>query len=401
MSANQISVLLISPDQKIYSAIEKSLAGQKNCRFTGRQDTVAGVNGKAISLVSKNDVVLFDVDEKEGNHLQLANSICDARMPNAIIIALASENLTLEKARQLRRLGVDDVLPRNAVEEEIVPQVNSIRARREAQLPAIWSGQATQGKVIAVAQARGGVGSSIFAANIANELQAKEGIFRKKAANEVALVDLDFQFGSLAALMDVEESDAMWRMAMDGSIPDGAFLEQAMVKSPCGVDVLSAPSRFGPLSAVQDEQIDAILDSLKRSHDYIVVDLPRALVEWITPVLTQADRLFMVTDVAVPSVRSARKLIDFYQAENPALEIQLIANLEKKPLIPAAHHRAAAKLLDRNFSFWVPRDERTVRESVDRGVPLEEVANRAPSTRAIRRIAQETTISLPPRTGKN
>ncbi len=401
MSAKQVSVLLISPDQKIYSAIEKSLAGQENCRFTGRQDTVAKVNGKAISLVSQHDVVLFDIDEDDSDLFQTANTICDARMPNAIIIALASENLTLEKARQLRRLGVDDVLPRNAVEEEIVPQVNSIRARREAQLPAIWGGQATQGKIIAVAQARGGVGSSILAANIANELQSKQGIFRKKAANDVALVDLDFQFGSLAALMDVEESDAMWRMAMDGSIPDNAFLEQAMIKSPCGVDVLSAPSRYGPLSAVKDEQIDAILDCLKRSHDYIIVDLPRALVEWITPVLAQADLMYMVTDVSVPSVRSARKLIDFYQSENPALNIQLVANLEKKPLIAAAHHRAATKLLDRDFAYWVPRDERTIREAVDRGVPLEEVANRAPSTRAIRKIAHETKAALPPRVGQH
>ncbi len=401
MSARQISVLLISPDQGIYTAIENSLAGQANCRFTGRQDTVAGVNGKAISLVSQHDVVLFDIDENSDDLLQTARDICDARMPNAIIIALASENLPLEKARQLRRIGVDDVLPRNAVQEEIVPQVDSIRSRREAQLPTIWGGQATQGKVIAVAQARGGVGSSILAANIANELQSKEGFFRKKATNEVALVDLDFQFGSLAALMDIEESDAMWRMAMDGSIPDSAFLEQAMSKSPCGVDVLPAPSRYGPLSAVKDEQIAAILDSLKRSHDYIIVDLPRALVEWITPVLTQADRLYMVTDVSVPSVRSARKLMDFYQSENPALEIQLVANLEKKPLIPAAHHRAASKLLERDFAFWVPRDERTIRESVDRGVPVDDVASRAPLTRAIRKIAQETTASLPPRVGRD
>lgn len=397
MSAKQISVLLISPDEQIYSAIEGSLAGQANCRFTGRQDTVSGVNGAAVSLTARHDVVLFDVDDQSDDLMQTARTICDARMPNAIIIALASEDLPLEKARQLRKLGVDDVLPRTAINEEIVPQLDEIRARRQAQLPALWGGQATQGKVIAVAKSRGGVGSSIVAANMANELQSKEGFFKKKATNEVALVDLDFQFGSLAALMDVEESDAMWRMAMEESIPDAAFLEHAMIKSPCGVDVLSAPSRFGPLSAVKEEQIAAILDCLKRSHDYVIVDLPRALVEWITPVLSQADRLYLVTDVAVPSVRSARKLIDFYQSENPALEIQLVANLEKKPIIPAAHHRAAAKLLERDFAFWVPKDDRTVREAVDRGVPLQDVSNRAPLTRAIRKLAQQTTAALPPR----
>ncbi len=400
MSSKQISVLLISPDEQIYSAIEGSLADQDNCEFTGRKDTVEGVNGSAISLTALHDVVLFDVDETSNNMLETAQSICDARMPNAIIIALAPEDLPLEKARQLKKLGVDDVLPRKAINEEIVPQVDAIRARRQAQLPAVWGGQATLGKVIAVAKSRGGVGSSLVAANMANELQCKEGFFKKKAANEVAVVDLDFQFGSIAALMDVEESDAMWRMAMEESIPDSAFLEQAMTKAPCGVDVLAAPSRYGPLSAIKEEQISAILDSLKRTHDYVVVDLPRALVEWITPVLAQADRLYLVTDVAVPSVRSARKLMDFYQAENPAIDIQLVASLEKKPLFPAAHHRAAAKLLEQDFAYWVPKDDRTVRESVDRGIPLQDVSNRAPATRAIKKLADETRISMPPRVGK-
>jgi Flp pilus assembly CpaE family ATPase len=355
------------------------------------------VNGSAISLTALNDVVLFDVEEDSDKMLETAQSICDARMPNAIIIALAPEDLPLEKARQLKKLGVDDVLPRTAINEEIVPQVDAIRTRRQAQLPAVWGGHATLGKVIAVAKSRGGVGSSLVAANMANELQQKEGFFKKKAANEVAVVDLDFQFGSIAALMDVEESDAMWRMAMEESIPDTAFLDQAMTKAPCGVDVLAAPSRYGPLSAIKDEQIDAILDSLRRSHDYVVIDLPRALVEWITPVLAQADRLYLVTDVAVPSVRSARKLIDFYHSENPALDIQLVASLEKKPLFPAAHHRAATKLLEKDFSYWVPKDDRTVRESVDRGVPLQDVSNRAPATRAIKKLADDTRASLPPR----
>ena len=120
MSAKQISVLLISPDEEIFAAIETSLEGLSNCRFTGRKDTVARVNGTAVALSARHDVVLFDVDDSSPELLQTAQQICDARMPNAIIIALASEDLPLEKARQLKKLGVDDVLPRKAINEEIV-----------------------------------------------------------------------------------------------------------------------------------------------------------------------------------------------------------------------------------------------------------------------------------------
>jgi Flp pilus assembly CpaE family ATPase len=355
------------------------------------------MNGKAAPLVARHDVILFDVDLESEHMMQSVAEMCQARVANSKIIALAEKDLPLSKARELRRAGVDDVLPRDALREEIIPQIETIRMSREAQLPALWAGQTTQGKVIAVAKSRGGAGASTFAVNLANELQGHRRYFKKVPTAEVAIVDLDLQFGSIAALLDVEESDAFWRMAMDGTVPDSAFLEQAMAVSSCGLSVLTAPSRYGPLTAIDAEQISAMLSVLKAKFDYIVLDLPSALVEWIEPITAQADLMYLVTDVTVPSVRSARKLIDFYLGENPALEIELVANQEKKPLIPASHHRAASELLSRDFHFWVPRDERAFRETIDRGVPIATVSPRSAAAKAIRNIARATKDTLPPR----
>ena len=71
------------------------------------------------------------------------------------------------------------------------------------------------------------------------------------------------------------------------------------------------------MNALQPSQIGSILDVLKKSHDYVVVDMPSALVDWIDPILSRADKLLLMTDVTVPSIRSTRKLIDFYLAEHP------------------------------------------------------------------------------------
>jgi Flp pilus assembly CpaE family ATPase len=148
---------------------------------------------------------------------------------------------------------------------------------------------------------------------------------------------------------------------------------------------------------VKPEQIAALLDVLRKSHDYIIVDLPHALVDWIEPVLSRSDRLLLTTDITVPSVRATRKLMDFFLAEHPDLAIQLVAMHEKKPLILGSHHRAAMELLERGFDFWLPPDRRAARDALDRGKPLSIVSPRSALTKAVSRVAMSTRQVLPPR----
>ncbi len=396
MSAKLTSLLLISKDESFHTALGSALP-QADYSVTSQRSSVVGLNGSAARLASHHDIILFDWDQDDPASLSAAREMCDARAAGSMLIALAGQDLPLFKARQISRAGVDDVLPRDSLTDEIIPQIESWRLRQSAKLPAVWAGQATLGKVIAVAQARGGVGSSTLAVNLADVLQGDRGLLKRKVTNDVALVDLDFQFGSIAALVDVEESDAMWRMAMEGTVPDAAFIEQAIVKTSGGLSVLTAPSRFGPLNALTSKQIGAVLDELRKTHDYVVVDLPRALVEWIEPVLSRADKLLLATDVTVPSVRAARKLIDFYLLEHPGLSIEMVASHEKKPLVAASHHRAATELLQLPFSHWIPDDPKAAREALDRGKPLGEVAPRSRIARAIRGIGRATATTLAPR----
>jgi len=396
MTDKSTSVLLISQDEKIHTAFDNALS-EDSYTLSAEHKALVDLNGKRANIAAHHDIVLFDLDQNNPESLLAAREMNAARAAGTILIALADNDLPLSKARELNRAGVDDVLPRHALDDEIIPQIEAWRARQSAQLPALWAGQATEGKVIAVAQARGGVGSSTLAVNLADVLQLRRGVFSKKATCKVALVDLDFQFGSIAALVDVEETDALWRMAMEGTVPDAAFVEQALTVSESGLSVLTAPSRFGPLNALKSEQVGAILDVLKKSHDYVVVDMPGALVDWIDPVLSRADKMLLVTDITVPSVRSARKLIDFYHAEHPGLEIEFVASYEKKPIMYSSRHRAAAELLENQISFWIPNDPKAMREAVDRGRPLVNIAPRSNIAKAFRRIGHEISAALPPR----
>ncbi len=136
------------------------------------------------------------------------------------------------------------------------------------------------------------------------------------------------------------------------------------------------------------------MTELRNNFDYVVVDLPRALVPWIDPVLDLSDLMILVTDVTVPSIRAAKKLSDFFLTDHPTLKFDIVVNHEKKPRFLSSNHKAAIKLMERRFDHWIPDNARTAREALDRGKPLAEVAPRSDMSKAIRQLAQDTIKSF-------
>ena len=400
MSKEVTPILLVSGDKDLKTIVSSMYSKDDGYHLTSREDTLSAMNGTAVSLASQNEIILYETDASSAEDLAALQKVSDGRATNALIVAITSDDLTLAQSRKLSRAGADDVIPRSCLEEDLCKQVESWRVRKSAQLPAAWLGKATQGKILAVAGSRGGVGKSTLAVNLADALQNKKGFRHKVASASVAILDLDLQFGSVATLLDVEENDAIYRMAMDGSVPDREYVQNCIVKSASGITVMPAPSRFTPLDALQSEQVGAILDQLCRDHDYVVVDMPSALVSWMEPVLNRADRLFIASDVTVPAVRNCRKLIDFYTAEQPNIDIEVVVMMEKKPLFTSQHHREAVKLLERDFQHWVPLDAKPARETLDRGKTVFDVAPRSALAKAIKTLAADTIHDLPSRSAQ-
>ena len=211
----------------------------------------------------------------------------------------------------------------------------------------------------------------------------------------VALVDLDLQFGTIGSMLDLPEQDTLMTLALEGTIPDENFLRQSMPVTAGGLSVLPAPGKFAPIDALRPEQVAAILDTLRDTHDYVVVDLPRVLVGWIEPVLARADKMFVVTDTSVPSVRHCRRLIEFFVADNVALPVEVIVNHETRSLSGGSIRRATEKVLERKLEHWLPHDRKAARAAVDRGKPLSEISASGSLARAFTRLAAATRASLP------
>ena len=392
----QNSILLISSDGAITDRVGEALARIDGARVATEAASVSQLNGTAVKMAADHDVVIFATDPSNSADLTAIEHLTDQRKPGTVYLALTDGDLPLSKARALTRAGVDDVLPYPTSADELVEVVGSWIARRRAETEERYSGAAAAtGKLIAVSQARGGIGSTTIAVNLADQLLQRKGAFKKEAANRVCILDLDLQFGTVGDFLDVDEQEGLLQLASENFLPDAHWIEQSIVRLPSGLSVLAAPRKFAPLDSLQPEQVDALVKTLKVMFDYVVVDLPRALVSWIEPVLAETDRMYIVMDMTVPAVRAARRLMDFVLADNAQLPIELIINHEKKPMMLREHHREAQKALDVHFTHWIAHDPKAAREAVDYGKPVSEVAGRSDLAKGIAALAKSTLAELP------
>ncbi len=389
------SILLISANDEVSDSVSKALSDIDGARVNHENMGVSQMNGAAVDLAAEHDIVIFVTDPSNAADLSAIEVLTDHRADDTIYLALTDADLPLSKARALTRAGVDDVLPFPSTGNEIAEQVGQWIARKRAAIEERYSSSGTRGKLISIQQARGGIGSTTVAVNLADMLLDRRGTFKKEATNRVCIVDLDLQFGTVGDFLDVDEQEGLLQLAVENFLPDVNWIEQSLVRLPSGLAVLAAPQRFAPLDSLQPTQVESLIATLKTMFDYIVVDLPRALVGWIEPVLVETDRLFIVMDMTVPAVRASRRLMDFVLADNAALPIELIVNREKKPMMLREHHREAAKALDATFNHWIADDPKAARTAVDYGKPLSEVAGRSDLAKGIHALARTTLAALP------
>jgi len=388
-------VLVITQDAGVSKHVGAALSSQSDIKLQIEEHTLPFLNGKAMEMACKHDVVMFTTNPKNEKDVDAIRTLANGNTTNTVFIALTPGDISLAEARELNKAGANDVLPYQISESDLCEQVHNWTDKIQSTNNAFNSSAASSGKIITVAQARGGIGSTTVAVNLADQLLAAKGILNKEACNKVALVDLDFQFGTIGSFLDIKEQDGLLQLASDGTTPDKTFLKQAMVTLPSGLAVLTAPSKFAPIDALKSHQVAAILDILKAEYDFVIVDLPRALVEWLNPILDRTDKLFLVTDTLVPSIRQSRRLIDFFSECNLALSIEMLINFEHRPLFLAQHHKEAAKVLEREFKHWLPYDLKAAQTAIDHGKPISYTSPRSKLGRAFKTLAKETIKAFP------
>lgn len=272
---------------------------------------------------------------------------------------------------------------------EVAPAADVAAAALPAPTAQLARYVATEGRIILVAKARGGIGATTLAVNLALEMQMQDMKRGGAVGGRVALVDLDVQLGNAGSFLDLADRGGMLALARLGREPDVQAVLHAMVRHPSGLSVLAAPATAIPFEAFDLKRVASLLDALASAHDVVVVDLPPALIDWLDPVLARAERLLMVTDLAVPSITRARRIISLMTEDRPQLPVEIVVAHERKPFRLGQTHRDAEAALGHALRHWLPEETKLARQAVDRGEPIVQLAPRCGLSKAVKLMAAD------------
>jgi pilus assembly protein CpaE len=157
------------------------------------------------------------------------------------------------------------------------------------------------GKMVAFVGARGGVGTTTLAINLAWYLADRQ-------KRRVLLLDLDLQNGDCALALNISPTPGLCDALANPQRIDSVFLERAMAAHSEQLFVLSAEE---PLRADVDflaEAVETLVGVLRTQFHYIIVDVPRLPGAPYRRSLDMADIRIIVADQALRSVRDTVRL---------------------------------------------------------------------------------------------
>ncbi|MFE5165545.1 CpaE family protein [Streptomyces sp. NPDC056697] len=156
------------------------------------------------------------------------------------------------------------------------------------------------GKLVAVAGAKGGVGTTVTAVQLALAARA--------AGRKVALVDLDLQSGDIASYLDVQFRRSIADLAQISDISP-RVLQDAVFTHQTGLGLLLAPGEGERGEEVTDGTARQVIGALRSRFELVVVDCGTQMTSAGAAAVETADIALLVTTPDVVAVRAAKRMV--------------------------------------------------------------------------------------------
>lgn len=247
--------------------------------------------------------------------------------------------------------------------------------------PALPSGRLAP--VLAVMGAKGGVGATVVASQLAAALQATGG--------RVVIVDLNYPLGDVALHFDVRPTYTLAHVVKQGDELDATYLRGLLQGHRTGVQILAAPERVEEAELVRGVHVERVISILREEFTWVVLDVSRSWNEASVRALDLASDILLITSMDVPTLNHARQHLDLLRRLGHSdAKIHPIANRYSRR--DAVTDKEFAQFLGRAPDAHLPNDYLSTVGSVNEGRPLGEVAPRSPLHQAYVALAKSAHV---------
>ncbi|MCU1337816.1 MAG: response regulator receiver protein [Bryobacterales bacterium] len=300
------------------------------------------------------DVFIVDLDTNVDQALGLIENIC-SRDAAATVMATSRSNDAGLLIRSMRA-GAREFLPEPIVANTITEAVARALARREKSQQ-----KNTVGKILMFAGAKGGSGVTTLATNFAIALT-------KEDAGKVLIVDMDLQMGEVALGLGFTPQFSILDALKNEERLDTDFLMTMLTRHISGLAVLASPEQYTSFHA-SASGVQKLFNILRHEFAFVVVDAGTTTCGAEETLLDLADTVYLVTEVSIPALRNARRLMSFMAGRDRNPHVEVILNRFNARQIEIDEN-SATKALARPVDWKIPNDFPSVRTAENTGVPL-------------------------------
>ena len=230
------------------------------------------------------------------------------------------------------------------------------------------------GSVITVFAAKGGVGATMIATNLAGALQ--------QAGQRVCIVDLDLHLGDVVSFMDISGSYSISDLLSNLARLDRDLLDTSITKHSSGVAVLAQSGKMEESEHIAPADIAKLIGVLRQNYDRVIIDGVRGFDEMSLAALDASQTLLMVLTQDVPAVRNAQRSLELFgRLGYDQQKIKVVLNRYQKASKITLD--VVADTLKLPVAHTISNDFVSIIDAINRGVLLSEAAPRAKLTQDI------------------
>lgn len=292
---SKFSVNAFALSDETLSAVKSGLAEKRIARVSPTIELQTGGIPAAVTFHAELPTPTILIVEVSGSPDEVIDGmeslagVCD---PGTSVIVIGSEN-DVALYRTLISKGVTDYLVVPVAPQQITDAVYRVVADPNAREPA---------RIISFYGARGGVGSSTIAQNMA-------WVISEAFDEDVMLVDLDLQFGTAALDFNLELPQTIRDAISDPGRLDSQLLEKCVGKYSGNLSVLASPAAPDMPADVSVSALDKLLEVAGAMASTLVLDLPHVWSPGVAHALAQSDEIIIVASLDLACMRNTQNVI--------------------------------------------------------------------------------------------
>lgn len=302
---------------------------------------------------------------------QLA-TVCDAGT-RVIVVGRIND---VQLYRELVRRGISDYVIAPVTPLDVVRSICGLFSTPEAK---------AVGRIIAVVGAKGGVGASTVAHNVA------WAIARDLALDSV-VVDLDLAFGTAGLDYNQDPPQGIADAVFSPDRVDTAFVDRLLSKCTDHLSLLAAPATLERVYDFGADAFDSIFDTLRTTMPCIVLDVPHLWSGWTKRALIGADDILIVATPDLANLRNTKNIFDTLKAARPNDHLPLYClnqtGVPKRPEISAAEF---AKAIESKPIATIPFEPQIFGAAANNGQMIAEISASHRTAEMFLQIAQRLT----------